>query len=44
LLPPLLLTSSPDGPVAQADSIAVDSRGMLYIVDSGKNFVCWQPK
>jgi serine/threonine protein kinase/sugar lactone lactonase YvrE len=44
LLPPLLLTASPDGPVAQADYIAVDSRGVLYMVDTGKNIVCWQAK
>jgi sugar lactone lactonase YvrE len=44
LLPPLLLTSSPDGPMAQADYIAVDNRGAIYIVDAGKNIVCWQPK
>jgi sugar lactone lactonase YvrE len=44
LLPSVLLTSSPDGPIAQADHIAVDSRGTLYIVDAGKNIVCWQPK
>jgi serine/threonine protein kinase/sugar lactone lactonase YvrE len=44
LLPPLLLTASPDGPIAEADFIAVDSRGTLYIVDTGKNIVCWQPK
>jgi serine/threonine protein kinase/sugar lactone lactonase YvrE len=42
-LPSLLLTSSPDGPLAQADSIAVDSRGTLYIADTGKDIVCWQP-
>jgi len=42
-LPPVLLTSSPEGPVAQADGIAVDSHGAIYIVDTGKNVVCWQP-
>jgi serine/threonine protein kinase len=44
LLPPLLLTSSPDGPSAHADSIAVDSRGTLYIADSAKDIICWQAK
>jgi serine/threonine protein kinase len=44
LLPPLLLSSSPDGPVAHADSIAVDNRGTLYIADSAKGIVCWQMK
>jgi len=43
LLPPLPLTSSPEGPFAQADGIAVDSRGILYIVDTGKQIICWQP-
>jgi len=44
LLPPLLLTSSPDGPFAHADSIAVDSRGTLYIADAVKDIICWQTK
>jgi serine/threonine protein kinase/sugar lactone lactonase YvrE len=44
LLPPLLLTSSPDGPMAQADFIAMDGRGTLYMVDTAKNIVCWQSK
>jgi streptogramin lyase len=44
LLPPLLLTSSPDGPAAHADSIAVDKTGTLYIADMVKNIICWQRK
>jgi streptogramin lyase len=44
LLPPLLLTASPDGPIAQANFIAVDGRGTVYLVDTSKNIVCWQPK
>jgi serine/threonine protein kinase/sugar lactone lactonase YvrE len=43
LLQPLPLTASPDGPAAQAESIAVDNRGILYLVDSAKDIVCWQP-
>jgi streptogramin lyase len=42
LLPPFLLTSSLDGPVAEASAIAVDRRGVMYIVDTTKNIVCWQ--
>ena len=42
LLPPLLLTSNPDGPIATADSVAMDKRGVLYIVDTVKDIVCWQ--
>jgi serine/threonine protein kinase/sugar lactone lactonase YvrE len=42
LLPPLLLTSNLDGPAAQAAGLAVDSHGVLYLVDTGKNIVCWQ--
>jgi DNA-binding beta-propeller fold protein YncE len=42
LLPPLLLTSNPDGLVANANSIAVDKHGVLYIVDTVKDIVCWQ--
>ncbi len=42
LLPPLMLTSSLDGPVAEASAIAVDRRGVMYIVDTVKNIVCWQ--
>ena len=42
LLPPLPLTSDPDGKVAEANSIAVDRNGVLYIVDTAKNIVCWQ--
>jgi serine/threonine protein kinase/sugar lactone lactonase YvrE len=42
LIPPLLLTSNPDGPIATADSVAVDRHGTLYIVDTVKNIVCWQ--
>jgi sugar lactone lactonase YvrE len=44
LLPPLLLTSSPDGTMAQADGIAVDSHGTLYIGDAAKDIICWQAK
>ncbi len=44
LLPSVALTSSPEGPFAHADSIAVDSHGILYIVDTAKNIVCWQAK
>ncbi len=43
LLPPLLLTANPDGPVAQADGIALGPGGTLYIVDTSKGIVCWQP-
>jgi serine/threonine protein kinase/sugar lactone lactonase YvrE len=42
LLPPLLLASNPDGPYAHADSVAVDKHGVLYIVDTVKDIVCWQ--
>ncbi len=42
LLPPLLLTSNPDGPIATADGVAVDKHGVLYIVDTAKDIVCWQ--
>jgi len=44
LLPSVALTSSPEGPFAHADSIAVDSHGILYIVDTAKDIVCWQAK
>jgi serine/threonine protein kinase/sugar lactone lactonase YvrE len=44
LLPPLLLTSSPDGPMAHADSIAVDNRGNLYLGDMVNNIICWKAK
>ena len=44
LLPPLLLTSSPDGPTAHADSVAVDKTGTLYIADMVKDIICWQRK
>jgi hypothetical protein len=42
LLPALLLTADPNGPVAEAGGIAVDRRGVIYIADAGKNIVCWQ--
>jgi serine/threonine protein kinase len=42
LLPPLLLTSSLDGPMTHADSIAVDSRDTLYIADTAKDIICWR--
>jgi serine/threonine protein kinase/sugar lactone lactonase YvrE len=42
LLPPLLLTSNPDGPLARADGVAVDRHGVIYIVDTVKDIVCWQ--
>jgi sugar lactone lactonase YvrE len=42
LLPALLLTADPNGPVAEAGGIAVDRRGVVYIVDTIKNIVCWQ--
>jgi sugar lactone lactonase YvrE len=44
LLPPLLLTAASDGPTAYADSIAVDSRGTIYIADTVKSIVCWRAK
>jgi sugar lactone lactonase YvrE len=43
LLPSVLLTSSPDGPTAQPGYIAVDGSDTIYIVDSSKNIICWQP-
>ncbi|HEY3862700.1 MAG TPA: serine/threonine-protein kinase [Verrucomicrobiae bacterium] len=43
-LPPVLLGASPGGPMAQAGNIAVDSHGVIYIVDEGKDVVCWQPQ
>jgi sugar lactone lactonase YvrE len=43
LLPPLPLTSNPDGPFARADGLAVDSRGVLYIVDTARDVICREP-
>jgi streptogramin lyase len=43
LLAPVALSDNPDGPFVHADGVAVDSRGVLHIVDTGKNIVCWQP-
>jgi serine/threonine protein kinase len=42
LLPPLLLPSNPNGNVVDANAMAVDRNGVLYIVDTAKNIVCWQ--
>jgi streptogramin lyase len=42
-LPPLALTSNPVGPFATAGAIAVDARGALYLCDTIKNIICWQP-
>jgi serine/threonine protein kinase/sugar lactone lactonase YvrE len=44
LLAPVLLGFSPDGPMVEADYIAVDGRGALYMVDTAKDIVCWKPK
>ncbi len=44
LLPPLALTSKPDGPFAHADGVATDSRGAIYIFDTSRNIICWKPE
>jgi serine/threonine protein kinase len=33
-----------DGQGVQADYIAVDSRGVLYMVDTSRQIVCWKPR
>jgi streptogramin lyase len=44
LLPPLMLTGSPDGPIAHPDGIAVDKHGTIYISDTIKDVVGWKAK